>query len=313
MLEIVLLSRNRPNMAFVAIDSILSQADLKFSFWVSDNSSTPEVSKLLSDCYPGIQLKVRGGYLSQFEHMKMVFLETSSPFVVLMHDDDAVSPFFSQFLLRCIKCYPDCSILFNKVLPCSTQCTSESLSIFDPLSLPSFFSPRFDRVLGDYLLGSCKDEYYSISMTMFRREAALRSLSTLNDLCIYSDATFMLSIAHNAEFIFNQTPSGLYYLGDTSISYSRSLRDIRRFAADLLKADFARGHEKDVSFLKLRYRLNSIHLYKTRPFIARSLFFSCLKFLFIPRYFPLIAYAVLRRLGFGIFIGLHRNSHQSLV
>ena len=96
-LQIVILSRDRPIYIKEAIESIISQTDVKISYEliISDNSEKEDVSDLFDKYYSkSSQIKYlrRRPTLSSFEHFHIVINEFNAKYSMIFHDDDILHP-----------------------------------------------------------------------------------------------------------------------------------------------------------------------------------------------------------------------------
>jgi hypothetical protein len=96
-LQIVILSRDRPIYIKEAIDSIVSQTDVKISYEliISDNSEKEDVNDLFDKYYSKkTQIKYlrRRPILSSFEHFHKVINEFNAKYSMIFHDDDILHP-----------------------------------------------------------------------------------------------------------------------------------------------------------------------------------------------------------------------------
>ena len=297
MLEIVLLSRNRPKMAGDTASVILKQLNHNVSFWISDNSTSQSTTDYLIAKYPLVRIVRRGGYLSQFEHMSTVFSEITAKHAVIMHDDDMISPYFCDLMLDYISRNLNYGILLNKVLPVHKPCATDDLRLFGPYKNLSLRVDSRFTILDDYLLGiPFRGEYYSISMTLFNVSIARDFLPVLTSYGLFADAAFILAIAYSSGYLYNDTPSGLYYLGPSSISFTANFLDIRKFTHFLLTHNYMHHYRHKIMYYKFRYRFNLFSQYQGRPKALRLLGVNFLYYLFFSPFSGLLFLALFRRL-----------------
>jgi cellulose synthase/poly-beta-1,6-N-acetylglucosamine synthase-like glycosyltransferase len=123
-LQIVILSRDRPQYLKETIDSALSQTGAKISYEViiSDNSEKNEVNDLIQKNYlTNSQIKYirRWPTLTSQEHFHKVIKEFSSEFAVIFHDDDILHQDYLKYtfplILNELTSAVGCNaIIFNK-------------------------------------------------------------------------------------------------------------------------------------------------------------------------------------------------------
>jgi len=105
-IQIVVLSRDRPEYLKEAIDSILMQTQNTFELIVSDNSEGGEVLHMLSKNYRAGDFNIirRNPPLSSKEHFQAIISELTAEYAVLFHDDDIMHPDYvksmCKFLLK---------------------------------------------------------------------------------------------------------------------------------------------------------------------------------------------------------------------
>jgi len=283
-LEVVLLTRDRPELAKVCISAIIPQLTEDVHFWISDNSVYSDSTDHIAKEFSNIPLLRRGGSLSQFEHMSLVFSEVSATHAVLMHDDDMFSPFLISMMLEYVSLDLSYGVLLNRVNPTASPCSLKKLQRFQPYRKLSLRQDNKFNIINDYLTGCVSGEYYSISMTLFNVQAARSELHVLLSTGLYADAAFILSIAHNYGHVYNTTPSGLYYLGPTSISFTSNFLQIRKFTNFLFSHSYFSSYSEKIGFYKFRYRINMYSKYKQKRRVNVILLLTGLYYLSRPKF-----------------------------
>ena len=89
-LEIVLLSRDRPNYLREALLSALSQSGERIEVVVSDNSEQEDVSRMLAEEFPTLRCIRRKPTLDAFAHFRTVIDSATADLLVMFHDDDVM-------------------------------------------------------------------------------------------------------------------------------------------------------------------------------------------------------------------------------
>jgi GT2 family glycosyltransferase len=101
--QIVILSRDRPEYLKEAIDSVLSQnlSTAVVKIVVSDNSEKNEVEVMISRNYSDNNIKYirRFPSVSIVKHCQLVVSECKEKYVVLFHDDDIMHPDYVETML----------------------------------------------------------------------------------------------------------------------------------------------------------------------------------------------------------------------
>lgn len=106
-LTIILLCHNRPQMAVLAIDSILCQTIKNFKLIISDNSTNKDLYNLIQEKYNEIE------YISWFpgitasEHFMEVRKLIDSQYFVLFHDDDIMDTDYVREIINKFKEIPN--------------------------------------------------------------------------------------------------------------------------------------------------------------------------------------------------------------
>ena len=107
-IQIVILSRDRPEFLKMSIDSVIAQnkSSLDVELIVSDNSESINVANMIKDNYETGIFKVitRKPSLSSKDHFDIVISELNEKYAVLFHDDDVMHPDYVNVM---------CSLLEN--------------------------------------------------------------------------------------------------------------------------------------------------------------------------------------------------------
>jgi glycosyltransferase involved in cell wall biosynthesis len=101
--QIVILSKDRPKYLKETIDSVLNQSLSSeiVKIVISDNSEKNEVGEMIARDYSnyGIEYIRRVPVTSPLEHFQLVISEISEKYVVLFHDDDIMHPDYIKTVL----------------------------------------------------------------------------------------------------------------------------------------------------------------------------------------------------------------------
>ena len=105
--QVVILSRDRPKYLKQTIDSILNQKILreKFEITISDNSDKNNVMEMIGQNYSDNNLKYirREPSVSLMKHFKLIISECESEYTILFHDDDIMHPDYIKTMLPFIQ------------------------------------------------------------------------------------------------------------------------------------------------------------------------------------------------------------------
>jgi cellulose synthase/poly-beta-1,6-N-acetylglucosamine synthase-like glycosyltransferase len=210
-LQIIILSRDRPEYLKQAIDSVLNQNKglVEFELVVSDNSEKKEVRKMISENYESGNFKLitRKPVLSSRKHLRMVISELSSEYAVLFHDDDVMHPDYvknmSSFLVNINQAFSavGCNALvFKKNF---SKCTQQMHSF----KYVKSFSSQSD-FLSQYLFGNSGKVPFPSYMynTKFLKKISITSLPCGK----HGDVTLLCSLLNYGP-IFWLPDSLMYY------------------------------------------------------------------------------------------------------
>jgi cellulose synthase/poly-beta-1,6-N-acetylglucosamine synthase-like glycosyltransferase len=97
LLQIVILSRDRPNFLSKTIESAtnLNASDISYEIIISDNSESDDVNNLFKENYSKshkISYRRRIPTVSSSSHYQLVIEELNSEYAVIFHDDDIFHP-----------------------------------------------------------------------------------------------------------------------------------------------------------------------------------------------------------------------------
>lgn len=106
-IQVVILSRDRPDYLKEAIQSVLSQRLLaaKVKVIVSDNSENDKVREMINQYYFNSDLEYikRDKSMLFSEHFQLVISECKEKYVVVFHDDDIMHPDYIETMSLCIQ------------------------------------------------------------------------------------------------------------------------------------------------------------------------------------------------------------------
>ena len=96
MIDIIICTRNRPNLLKKAIHSVLKQNDIKYSLFILDNCSEPVTEKICKSLLPEKSNYIRHsrnlGMVGNWNHAIGV---GDSEYFMILHDDDELEPNFT--------------------------------------------------------------------------------------------------------------------------------------------------------------------------------------------------------------------------
>jgi glycosyltransferase involved in cell wall biosynthesis len=106
-LQFFILCRNRPDFAREAIRSALSQSVAGLDIVISDNSTNNAVEAMVKENFPRLTYRRRTTNFAALEHFNHCIAEVTADYFCLFHDDDILSPQFTQRVFDAIRRFPD--------------------------------------------------------------------------------------------------------------------------------------------------------------------------------------------------------------
>ena len=110
-MQLFVLCRNRPDFARQAIQSAVRQTVNRFAIVISDNSTDNSVESLARLEFPDLEYRRRTNDLSVFGHLNQCLNEATADYVCLFHDDDLLSPRYTEGILDAIAQFPDAAAI----------------------------------------------------------------------------------------------------------------------------------------------------------------------------------------------------------
>jgi glycosyltransferase involved in cell wall biosynthesis len=107
MIQLYILTKDRPNELKEALISAINQDSKEIEIIVSDNSEMLETSQMMADNFSNIHYIKRVPHLEASEHSRVVIEESSAEYVMLFHDDDILEPTHVSDILSKFQKYPD--------------------------------------------------------------------------------------------------------------------------------------------------------------------------------------------------------------
>ena len=106
-LTIFLACYNRPDYARLAIRSVTNQTDHRFVFRISDNSTNDLVQQMVAAEFPTVDYVRRMPSTIACTHGNIIIDECRTDHLMIMHDDDELTPNFVEEMLRFMTRFPD--------------------------------------------------------------------------------------------------------------------------------------------------------------------------------------------------------------
>ena len=118
--DIYIITRNRDKYFNEAIKSILNLNYKNFNIIISDNSTNKNISNIFNKKYKNnnkIKYIKRDKNFELFEHIKCVFNESESQYLVIFHDDDVLERDYLKISMKYFKDYHNlCAIGVNGII-----------------------------------------------------------------------------------------------------------------------------------------------------------------------------------------------------
>ena len=105
-LQLFVLCCNRPDFARQAIQSAMRQTVNRLEIVISDNSTDKSMETLVQAEFPHLEYRRRTNHLSAIDHLNQCLAEATADYVCLFHDDDSLSPRYTECILDTIEQYP---------------------------------------------------------------------------------------------------------------------------------------------------------------------------------------------------------------
>ena len=207
-LQIILLSRDRPDYLREALRSALSQAGDRIEVIVSDNSERGDVSRMLAAEFPQVRCIRREPPLGAFDHFRAVIEDATAEFLVMFHDDDVLLDGYAQALRARLESDPSlAAVCCNAAILRGSQATEE-------LFAPGGADLRL-RAPEDLLRA-----YFSLSLKgpapfpgyMYRRSALQGLFLDPRHGGKYSDVSFLLKVLQHGGLLWLSVPLMRYRL-----------------------------------------------------------------------------------------------------
>lgn len=227
MLNIYLLTHNRPKQALEAIESILAQSDHQYELVVSDNSDTDQLGHLLRD-YKEIAYIKRPHVLSGIEHGNLVLSEIAASnaceYFTLFHDDDVMLKNYVANFRLAQAIFPD-AIAFGTNALINRNGVTAGLSFQSAKSYIGPISPNqlLRRYFSHHQLGIAPLPSY-----IYKR-SALGQLHFDVQGGKYGDAQWLVNWAAKGAIYWIAAPMMVYCFHDKNDSNIESRHDRLRF------------------------------------------------------------------------------------
>lgn len=199
LVEVFILSYNRPQYICEAIDSILNQDYSNIKIIVSDNSTNDIVENILSKykILANLEIRRRNPSLSSINHFNKILSEVSSDYFAVFHDDDIMKTNLVSTLLSTLINHPEAS-----------AAAGNSHIILDTLPTDKKFASQLNYIK-KLRPKDIAQEYLNPSGTcppfpgyLYRANKVKNTCISYNEGRKHSDASFLLKIATFGDVIW---------------------------------------------------------------------------------------------------------------
>ncbi len=209
MLQVFILTYNRPNTLIIALDSVLKQNFTEYEIIISDNSTNDESKSLISKrLYKEKNLTYikREPSLPAIEHFNKVLSEVSEEYFMLFHDDDIMKPSMIQNLYDLISKDKEIS-----AVGCNAQKINRKRR-------SGYFRKNNERIIrynnrSEFILSYLGTEGCAVFPGYMYRSQLVRGLKM--DFSIggkYSDVTFLMSVCDRGSILVTNKALMNYYI-----------------------------------------------------------------------------------------------------
>lgn len=295
--QLFILSRNRPEYLLQTLESALQINYESYEIIVSDNSTTDEVSKVLESHPLKNRFKLRKRKSMDYfnEHVNLIKSEVTSPYFMMFHDDDLLSP-------NCISDYM--VIMLNN--PQIAACTGNAKIIHQNAKSEDLFS----IIKQDVLISEPSkfiDHHFDLShghqpfpFYLYRSEKVRGLYVNYGEGRIHSDTAFIFKVMQKGGLYWSQQIVGYYRLHANNTSHFINMRAIYllcRFIKSKVNADLQTRVQHYYQRSRVRFYFQNKHhfLHFLKFARHRKLILGC--FIFIGSNLGFYSKKVLSRFG----------------
>jgi glycosyltransferase involved in cell wall biosynthesis len=252
MLQLYILTKDRPEKLRIALNSALSQDAKDVEIIVSDNSDSLKTSEMMHNDFSNVRyIKRNPSSSSLHEHYLVAIKEATADFLMLFHDDDILEKTHVSSLLIKLKQYPDVAaiasngIFFDEQLLEKRRIMTikDEVIIKDPLDL-------FDYYLGLHSSGSSSAPFPSY---IYRTSAMKKLIKNYITKCgKHSDVQLLATLLEFGGILWLPTPTIFYRLHSGQDSADESIID-RNKLLHFMGINGTSLKSKSVIYFKLMY------------------------------------------------------------
>lgn len=279
--QVFILSYNRPNYLKETLNSVSSQSYKDMEIIVSDNSTTDEVEKMIQTLYPEITYRRRNPRLKPIVHFQTVFLEVSSDYFMLFHDDDIMLQRCVEMLAEELDGFRECVavscnalIMYGNVVSKNRmfQAKMPKIDIHNPTDLAR-------KYLGFY------GETAPYPGYMYRRSAVYGMIPYYHEGRKYGDVAYLMKIAGVGKIRWVNIPLMYYRIHQNNDTAAVRIPELFNLLSLICQKTDIKRNDVDVTIFKIKHWLawrRSIIKMGSRdkyPWRFRCVTFSLLKYI----------------------------------
>ena len=252
LVQIYVLSRDRPDNLREALNSICKESSDFLEIIVSDNSESNEVRIMVESEFSRLIYLRRNPPVSAMEHFRIILCEASAQYIVLFHDDDVMMEGYVQEMISALTDHPEASAVACNALFIHGDKPSKQLMMGSLSHSCSITNPQ--QLLKPYLeIGDARPAPFP--GYMYRR-------SCLEDLYLdpklggkYADVSFLTQLIQRGPFIWIARPLMFYRLHQNNDSKSLSVAEHLRLLRYIISSKLIARHASEVWDYRFKFWL----------------------------------------------------------
>ena len=254
MLQIFILTKDRPKELREALVSVINQDSNDFEIIVSDNSDSSTTYEMMLNEFNEISYIKRNPTLDASIHSKTVIEEASAEYLMLFHDDDALKPSHVSEILKKFKQHPDVvSIASNGTYIGDTKFKNKEIMNLNKEVFLNNPIELFDYYLGLHPSGT---SVAPLPGYVYKTSVLKKVNENFFNMCgKHADVQTLAEILEFGNILWLPTKTILYRVHAGQHSASEKIYDRNK----LLRYMYSKGLDaksKGVVYFKFRYLLN---------------------------------------------------------
>lgn len=205
LVELFILSRNRPDFLLQMIESLKNQTYKNCRIIVSENSSSDIVFEQIKNI-PDIEIRRRQPAESAGDHFRKVSQELQAEYFMILHDDDVALPTMVEDLVTALFKNPACPAAASNAYFLRGDLKTNELLVID--QKPSGFFSDTKALAENYLAQT--PNVFPFPSYMYRRSLFDPARPGIGVMGEVSDVIFLILLLKSGPFFQVQTPL-MYY------------------------------------------------------------------------------------------------------